>query len=56
MIEEFLLGLTTVLVHGFSDNCEVDERVLKVGVIFVVSVGEHKKFDQVNEFKLSLLA
>lgn len=45
MIEEFFLGLAAVLVHGFSDNREVDERVLKIGVIFIVSVGEHKKFD-----------
>ena len=53
IVEELVLGLPTVLVHGLSHNGEIEERVLQVWVIFIVSVGEHKDFDQINEFKLS---
>lgn len=56
MVEEPVLDLSAVLVHWLSDYGEVNERILKIWVILVVSVGEHKEFDQVDKFKLSLAA
>ena len=52
MVEEPVLDLSAVLVHWLSDYGEVNERILKIWVILVVSVREHKELDQVNEFKL----
>ena len=55
MVEEPVLDLSAVLVHWLSDYGKVNERILKIRVILVVSVGEHKELDQVDEFELGLV-
>ena len=56
VIEEFVLGLAGILVHGFPDDGKINERVLKILVILIVPVREHQQFDQLDEDKHSLLA
>ncbi len=54
-IEEFVLSLLTVLVHGLPNSGEVHDRVLQELVVLVVSMRQHKKFNEFYELKTGLL-
>ncbi len=54
-IEEFVLSLLTVLVHRLPYSGKVHDRVLQELVVLVVSMRQHKKFDEFDELKAGLL-
>jgi hypothetical protein len=54
VVEELVLRVATVLVHGLPNDGKVDQGVLEVVVVLVMSVGEHQKFDKLDELKLGL--
>ena len=40
IIEEFVLGVATILVHGLAHDREINQRILQVLVSLVMTVGE----------------
>ena len=54
-VEELVLRLLAVLVHGLAHDGEVDQGVLQEVVILVMPVGEDKEFEELNELELCLL-
>ena len=43
VVEEFVLSMAAVLVHGLSYYRKVDQGVLEILVVLVVPMREHKK-------------
>lgn len=53
--EESILSLLAELIHGFSDNREVNQRISQEIIILVVAVWEHEQLEKFDEFKACLL-
>ena len=54
-VEESVLGLLAILVHWITNNIKVNQRVFQEVIILVMSMGEDKELDKLNELKLSRL-
>ena len=54
--EESILGLLAILVHGLTDDGEINQWVSQEVIVLVVAVREHKQLQQLNELEASLLS
>ena len=53
--EESILGLLAILVHGLTDDGEINQWICHEVIVLVVAVREHKQLQQLNELEASLL-
>ena len=50
-IKEVILRVLRVLIHGLSNDWEVNQWVSQICIVFVVSVAEHEQFEKFDKFE-----